>query len=880
MISQWWRSVRVQLLALMLVVALPLIIAHIVQSRAQLRISRTAAEERVEQAAELMANRTDDWIESASAAFLSLADPVRQHWDNRPALDSLLGIASSASNERFVHFFVTDTFGKNRGSGRPTADRDTIDFRKRDYFRAALQSSGTVVGAPRRSFVLADRVWVVIFARALRTPDGRAYGVIASPVRIDTLTDFINIASFKQRPLVTLLDTSGTIVARSLAADSFVGRNVFSSTGARPQFPDSTIVDIVPGSDGVARLTASVRSRRAPWLVNVGLSVDAFEAPLQAQRRDDILLSLAALLLAAAGAIVIGGRIAQPLTALASDARRIADGESAHRINVSGPSEVQMLGNALNRMTQTAQRRNDALADGERRYRFMFESNPLPMWAWDSESMEILAVNDAAVGHYGYSREAFVGQPITLLLDPSEHERFSTNRLPFTENRQHAGFWKHRTATGAQVEMEVITTSSRGLGAASWLSIGIDLTARRGAERALARSEEQLRQSQKMEAVGAFAGGIAHDFNNLLTGIIGFCELALSDLEPAHPVRPDIVEVAALAERGAELTRQILAVSRKQVLRPAVLDLNAALTDLERLLARLVGEDITVVTMFDPAAGAIEVDKGQLEQVVLNLVANARDAMPNGGTLFISTRAVPANSASEPGPGRWAMLEVRDTGAGMSSAVRERIFEPFFTTKERGKGTGLGLALAYAMVEQSRGRITCTSEPGIGSTFQLTFPSVSAPPEDRITTPDMPSVLVGGRETVLLAEDESSVRAVATAALERAGYTVIAAPDGPAALALARSFAGTIDLLLTDVVMPGMHGRELADALVIERPGTRVLYASGYTDDAILLRGIRVDEVAFIQKPFTPQQLTTRIREVLDAPRVPTKAYDYPHHVT
>lgn len=866
MTPKWWRSVRVQLLALLLVVALPLVAAHVMQSRAQLRLSRSAAQERVEQAAELMANRTDDWIESATAAFLSLEDPVRRNWDSRPALDSLLNVASNASNERFVNFFVTDTLGRNRGSGIPTPDRDTINFLERDYFGAALTSSGTVVGKPRRSFIVADRAWIVIFARALRTADGRAYGVIASPVRIDTLADFINVASFKQRPLVTLLDTSGVIVARSQAADSFIGRSVFESTGVRLYFADSTTVATIPGSDGIARLTASTRSRRAPWLVSVGLPVETFEAPLEAQLRDDLLLSLIAVLFAAAGAVIIGGRIARPLTALASDARRIADGDSQHRIQVSGPSEVQMLGDALNRMTETARRRNEALVDGERRYRFLFESNPLPMWAWDSESKEILAVNDAAVAHYGYPRDAFVGQPITMLLDASEYERFSVRRLPFTETRQHAGIWKHRTAGGALVEMEVITTSSRGLGAAGWLSIGIDVTARREAERALIRSEEQLRQSQKMEAVGAFAGGIAHDFNNLLTGIIGFCELALSDLEPTHPVRPDIAEVASLAERGADLTRQILALSRKQVLRPSVLDLNVSLKEVERLLARLVGEDITVVTTYDADVGAIEVDKGQLEQVLLNLVANARDAMPNGGTLYIGTRGVPPGGAAGTKPGTWAMLEIRDTGTGMSDEVRERIFEPFFTTKERGKGTGLGLALAYAMVEQARGRITCTSEAGVGTTFQLAFPCVEESAMDRVAPNTSSAASAGGHETILLAEDETSVRAVATAALERVGYTVLAAPDGQAALDLARSFEGTIDLLLTDVVMPGMHGRELADALLTERPGTRVLYASGYTDDAILLRGIRVDEVAFIQKPFTPQQLVRRVREVLDVP--------------
>ncbi len=862
------QGVRAQLFVLMAVVAVPLAAAHVLHSVEQLRVSREAARERVEQAAELMANRTDDWIESANAGFLSLADPVRRNWDNRPSLDSLLTIAASASNQRLANYFVVDTLGFNRGSGRITADRDTLNYLGRDYFRAALGSNSTVVGAPRQSFVLPDRAWVVIVARALRNPDGQAYGVIASPVRVDTLTDFINIASFKSRPLVTVLDSSGMIVARSEAPDDYIGLNIYAATGLRPEWPDSTIIGEIPGSDGVLRLSASVKSRRAPWLVSVGLPIDDFEAPLRAQLRNNVILSLIALLIAGVGAYVVGGRIANPLAALAADARRIADGDTDYRTAVTGPAEVTVLSSAVNRMAETAERRNAALADNERRYRFLFESNPLPMWAWNADSMEILAVNDAAVDHYGYARSEFVGQPITLLLDPSEMPRFSNSRLPFKEDRQRAGTWKHRTARGDVTEMDVITTSSRRLGADSWLSIGIDVTARREAERALALSEEQLRQAQKMEAVGAFAGGIAHDFNNLLTGMIGFCELALDALPTAHPVRADIAEVRALAERGADLTRQILAVSRKQVLQPTIVDLNAMVSDMERLFARIVGEHIKVVTQRDEALGPIHADKGQLEQVLLNLVANARDAMPSGGTLTIETRTVLPQHAPQYrlAPHGWSMLIVRDTGVGMTDAVRERVFEPFFTTKERGKGTGLGLALAYAMLEQVRGVITCESMPNVGTTFRLFFPRTES---GAVTLPDAGMRQRGGmkgNETILLAEDEASVRAVATAALERHGYQVLAAPDGPTALKIAAAFEGTIHLLLTDVVMPGMHGRALADALLSQRPSTRVLFASGYTDDTVLLRGIRVDELSFIQKPFTPDQLSRRVREVLDAP--------------
>lgn len=859
-------SIRVKLLALMSVVALPLVVAHLLQSARQIALSRASAGDRVAQAAELMATRTDEWVGSANAVFLSLGDPVRRHWGDRATLDSTLAVASSAANQRFVNFFLVDTLGQIRGSGMPIPSSDTIRFAERDYFKAAMQSTGTVVGAPRQSFVLADRAWIVVLARALRTSDGHAYGVIASPMRVDTLTDFINIASFPERPLVTILDTSGYIVARSVAPESFVGRNIYQLGCGGEPFPDTTIVGTIVGSDEVARLTASTRSRLVPWLVNVGLPLDVFEAPLRTQLREDLMLSLLALTIAVLGAYLVGGRISGPLVLLAQDARRIADGATEHRTRVSGPREVDVLRDAVNDMADTAVRRNVALSDNERRYRFLFESNPLPMWAWNAQSLEIIAVNDAATEHYGYSRAQMLGQPITMLLDASESERFAQARLPFIEDRQHAGIWRHRTLDGVVCEMEIITTSSRRLGDESWLSIGIDVTARRAAERALAESEAQLRQSQKLEAVGAFAGGIAHDFNNLLTGIIGFCELALTEMPSNSTVRPDIVEVRSLAERGAELTRQILSVSRKQVLHPTRVDLNQMVGELERLFTRLLGEHIVVETQCGEDVGSIMADRGQLEQVLLNLVANARDAMPRGGTLTISTACLSPERAAtyQLEPGTWCMLRVQDTGVGMDDDVRARIFEPFFTTKERGKGTGLGLALAYGMIEQVDGVITCVSAPDEGTTFLLFFPRLAPVDVTEVAAARSENAPAGGSETVLVAEDETSVRTIITVALRRHGYHVIAAPDGQQALALAAEYHGPIHLLLTDVVMPGMHGRELADALKIVRPDTKVLFASGYTDDAVLLRGIHVDELAFLQKPFTPSELTRRVRSVLD----------------
>ena len=584
-----------------------------------------------------------------------------------------------------------------------------------------------------------------------------------------------------------------------------------------------------------------------------------------------VLLFGGALIVSITLAMYFGTKISRPVQALIDDAHALAVGVAGHRSRIRSSDEIGSLATALNQMAETVERRNAALADSERRYRFLFDSNPLPMWAWDADTMLVLAVNEAAVEKYGYDRDTFLSLRILDLLEPSEHARFSGARLPFSESKQSAGTWLHRTATGRQLEMEVITTSSRRLGRASWLSVGIDVTARREAERALARSEEQLRQSQKMEAIGTFAGGISHDFSNLLTGMLGYCDLALAMMTADDPVRRDVSEIRALAVRGTDLSKQILAVSRKQIVQPTVLDPNTVIMGVDRLLRRLMGEHIEVSTTLGGDLGTIRIDAAQLEQVMLSLAGNARDAMPSGGTLRVATARVSEQEVQTFGldvQREWIVIRVTDTGVGMTDDVREHIFEPFFTTKERGKGTGLGLPLAYGMIDQSGGEIRVNSAPGHGTTFHLLLPRLGELPTDLTVEEEVPEVLTG-QETVLLTEDEDSVRAVATAALERRGYRVLAAADGDSAIAISRAFPGRIDLLVTDVVMPGMNGRELAEQLEIMRRGIRVLFVSGYTDDAVLLKGVSLDERTFLQKPFTSLQLAKRVRVVLDqSPRV------------
>ncbi len=380
--------------------------------------------------------------------------------------------------------------------------------------------------------------------------------------------------------------------------------------------------------------------------------------------------------------------------------------------------------------------------------------------------------------------------------------------------------------------------------------------------------EAQLRQAQKMEAVGKLAGGVAHDFNNLLSVINGYASILLGSAEPDSPERDHTEEILRAGERAAGLTRQLLAFSRRQVLKPRILELNAVVRDMEKMLRRLIGEDVDLHTVMDESVGTVEADPGQLEQVVMNLAVNARDAMLRGGRLTIETgqrylgEEYCAHHA-ELEPGHYALLAITDSGHGMSALTAARIFEPFFTTKETGKGTGLGLSTVYGIVKQSGGHVSVYSEVGRGTCFRIYLPRVGAVDEELADdTADEPAAM--GQETVLVAEDEDGVRKLAALLLKRQGYNVLQAEDGESALRVAAQHDGPIHLLLTDVVMPRMSGRELWDVLSTEREETRVLYMSGYTDTAIVHHGVLEPGTPFIEKPFVPDELLSVIRGVLD----------------
>jgi signal transduction histidine kinase len=397
-----------------------------------------------------------------------------------------------------------------------------------------------------------------------------------------------------------------------------------------------------------------------------------------------------------------------------------------------------------------------------------------------------------------------------------------------------------------------------------------EIRERERAQLALEQSEEQLRQSQKMEAVGRLAGGIAHDFNNLLTAINGYADFLLADIDRSDPRRDDVREIKKAATRAGALTTQLLAFSRRQIRQPRSLDLNAVLTDLERMLCRVIGEDVTIDWRPSERLGSVKADPSEIEQVLLNLVVNAGDAMPNGGTIAVTTSTVSFEGVTarpQLPPGPYIRLRVSDTGMGMDAATRERIFEPFFTTKGPGKGTGLGLSTVYAIVENLHGAIDVESTLGKGTTFTVYLPRHEEQ-ADAIGSGTMATLAPRGAETVLLVEDEEGVRALGARILERHGYTVLEARNGRDALAVVAQHAGQIDLLLTDVVMPEMGGKQLAEALLARDSALRVLFISGYTDGDISRRGELDPCTAFLQKPFTARGLLGRVREVLDGDAV------------
>jgi PAS domain S-box-containing protein len=641
---------------------------------------------------------------------------------------------------------------------------------------------------------------------------------------------------------------------------------------------------------------------------------------------------------------------------------------------------------ALRLQTDELTRSQQVLRESEERYRLLFEHNPNPMWVYDLQTLAFLAVNNAAIQHYGYSCDEFLSMTIKDIRPPEDIPALLEQVQQVSDGYGACGVWRHRKKNGTIIDVEITSHTVTFDRRTAALVLPRDITDRKRAEEAILASEQrfqvfmnnspavafmkdedgrylyvnepfarcfgrpqaewigkrdidlwpeevatclrendlavmagehvveleevvptpdgkphywlvfkfpfrdcsgnevlagialdttdrkrlegQLRQAQKMEAIGQLAGGVAHDFNNLLTVISGYSELLQHHLSADDTLRRQAEQIKIAGDRATALTRQLLAFSRQQVLRPVVLDVNVIVANLLQMLPRLIGEHIELKTALDPRPTFVKTDPGQLEQVLLNLAINARDAMPDGGTLTIETSHVALDETAcrrigTISPGSFVQLTVHDTGCGIDAATQTRIFEPFFTTKDIGKGTGLGLATVYGIVTQSQGAISVNSAPGRGASFAVYFPA-SETKEEPADDGMIPTQSQAGWETVLVVEDQQSVRGFVRNLLMLNGYRVLEAADGSEAMDICRQHPGEIQLVVTDLVMPGMSGRVLAERLAKEQPKVKILYMSGYTDDSVVHTGVAQAGLAFLQKPFSPTTFTHKVREVLD----------------
>ncbi len=702
---------------------------------------------------------------------------------------------------------------------------------------------------------------------------------------------------------------------RQLNADVVWGRVVlYEPDGTRPMLDASPTH--LPRSSAPAALRRVVRLERAEHRARIASEPVVYavlavtpashrlESEVWAEIRSDIVMQAVLLVVLLVLMNVILARGLRPVHALADSAARFGRGDLAARMPETRFVEIAPTVAAFNTMAGNLQQREAERREAERRQAARFAVTRILADA-DEPGKAMARVVEALGGTLGWDRgecwlldpdadllrcactwraRALAGAPdvvageaavrrgaglVGRAWDSGQVQSSGADgaalAVPLRGTREVLGVVV-LAATGREVDDELLIALADAAG-----RIGLFLE-RREADEALHRAEEQLRQALKMEAVGKLAGGVAHDFNNLLTVILGRCTILLPRLQEGTPVHRGVALIHQTAQRAAGLTRQLLAFSRKQVLKPQALDLTVVVDEIMPMLRRLIGENVELATRLDPGIRRVRADLSQIEQVIVNLAVNARDAMPNGGRLTLETKEVELDAAyvrrhegARAGP--HIQLTVRDTGVGMEAATLPRIFEPFFTTKGPGQGTGLGLSTVYGIVRQSGGSVWVESQAGQGTSFGVCLPVFEEPVATPVEEPAAP--VARGWETVLLVEDEPDLRELAAEILRRRGYAVLEAESPEHALRVADAYRGTIHLLLTDVVMPGASGRDLADRLTPLRPSLKVLYMSGYTDHAIVHHGVLDPSVAYIAKPFTPDVVARKVREVLDEENVP-----------
>ena len=875
--------------------------ALIVLTLIQTHVTKQALVERearlLSSAARLTANAIDDFIsksldnvrsdaqDPALSRFLSLPAAQRATSGDRVELEALLDRGALRDSIFVASYGLLDTNGHNvADSSPPNLGKDESAA---EYFRAAVRD-----GLPHVSEVEpiapGSKRLVVTFSSVVRNSELEVVGVLRLKFYAQILQRSIarDTALLGPGAFLVLVDQAGRYLAHGREPRA-VGRNVALDSpelarglidlGSVPMF--TTHLNLEAHGGGHEQKVAGSKLQLQTWRVAVVRPNAAFMAPVDEQLQSAGLVSLGVAVIAILAAVFFGTRVAAPILRLTESAERVARGDLDAHAKISGPREVQMLARAFNLMTGQVRetlegllveigdrtRAESSARESEERVR-AFVENALDVILVIDRKGQVLYASPSIERLLGRDVADVIGQNWFDWLLPADsvsvrarfEEAVLQDKPVFEQLRV-----LHKN--GQPRDVELVGRPAFDVRGVGGVIVNVrDVSDRVRAESERAELEEHLTQARKMEAIGHLAGGVAHDFNNLLTPIIGYTELVRASFPPSDPIYTDLAVVLEAAEGARQLVRQLLAFGRKQALEVRALDLGEQVRRIEKILRAMIPESIELVLSLPSERLVIRADATQLQQVVLNLVVNAQDAMSQtGGRLLVSvslSERAERDAELELEPGSYGVLSVEDSGHGIDEATRARLFEPFFTTKERGKGTGLGLATVYGIVKQHRGAVTVSSTKGEGATFRAYFPCTH---DSVVMTPQFPAALPGRGETVLVAEDDPSVRTLVKSVLERNGYRVLVAADGLSALDLARREKGRIDLLLSDVIMPGMNGRALRDALIVLYPGLRVLFMSGYTGDVLTGLGGLEGDVSLVPKPFTPDILLRGIRKAL-----------------
>jgi two-component system, cell cycle sensor histidine kinase and response regulator CckA len=891
-------GIRGRLIILALGISLgSLIVLTLIQTRVTQNVLVEREARLLTSAAQLTANAIDDFIgksldnvrsdaqDAALARFLSLSPEARAKSPDRRELDQLLERGALRDSVFVASYALLDRTGRNAAdSSQPNVGGDESQS---GYFRAPMRD-GLPYVSELEPIAPGSKRLVVNFSAVVRDAEFEVVGVLRLRYYAQVLQRFVarDTALLGAGAFLTLIDQHGRylahglqprVVGRSVALDSPELSRGILELGRTPMFTTHLPLEAYGG--GHEQKVAGRMIQRKPWRVAVVRPSAAFMAPVEEQLVSAGLVALGVAVFAVLAAVFFGTRVAAPILRLTESAERVARGDLETHAKISGPREVQALARAFNLMTGQVRETLDGLlveigdrtrAEGaaresEERVRAFVENALDVILVIDSQG-QVMYASPSIERLLGRTAAAVIGQNWFDWLAPDEVAP-ARGRLNEAVARDKPVFDQLRVLhqDGKQRYVELVGRPAFDVRGVGGVIVNVrDVSDRVRAESERAELEEHLTQARKMEAIGHLAGGVAHDFNNLLTPIIGYTELVRSSLPESDPIYADLAVVLEAAEGARQLVRQLLAFGRKQALEVCALDLGEQVRRIEKILRAMIPESIELVLQLPEERVVIRADATQLQQVVLNLVVNAQDAMEKtGGRLLVSVvreEYAEPDAELELEAGSYGVLCVADSGHGIDEETRARLFEPFFTTKERGKGTGLGLATVYGIVKQHRGAIAVTSAVGQGATFRVFFPCTK---EVVQSTPASAPALPGRGETVLVAEDDPSVRTLVKSVLERNGYRVLAAQDGLAALELARLEKGRIDLLLSDVVMPGMNGRALRDALLELYPGLRVLFMSGYTGDVLTGLGGLDRDVALVPKPFTPEILLSGIRKLL-----------------